>query len=216
MDIKKNIKKIINETPSNIITVAATKTRTTDEIKQAIDAGITIIGENYVREAEEKYKVLKGKVKFHLIGHLQTNKVKKALKIFDIIQTLDSLRLAEEINKVAEKPIDCLVEVNIGKEMSKTGVMPEKVIDFIKEISKLNNIKINGLMTMAPYFKDVEKTRPYFKEMKKLFDSINKLSINNVDMKILSMGMSHSYNVAIEEGANMIRLGTAIFGEKDL
>src|SRR3989338_2503703 len=181
MSIKENIKKIKAEIPSHVALMAATKTRTIDEIKQAIDAGITIIGENYVQEAEKKYHELKGKVKFHLIGHLQTNKIKKALKIFDMIQTLDSLKLAEEIEKTAEKPIDVLIEINIGKELNKTGVMPENTISLIKEISKLKNIKIKGLMAMAPYFDDAEKTRPYFREMKKLFEEIRKLEVQNVE-----------------------------------
>jgi len=214
MSIKENIKKIKAEIPSHVALMAATKTRTIDEIKQAIDAGITIIGENYVQEAEKKYHELKGKVKFHLIGHLQTNKIKKALKIFDMIQTLDSLKLAEEIEKTAEKPIDVLIEINIGKELNKTGVMPENTISLIKEISKLKNIKIKGLMAMAPYFDDAEKTRPYFREMKKLFEEIRKLEVQNVEMETLSMGMSDSYKIAIEEGSNMVRLGTIIFGKR--
>ncbi len=213
MSIKENIEKMRAKIPSDVTLIAATKTRAIDDIKQAIDAGIDIIGENYAQEAETKYRELKGKVKFHLIGHLQTNKVKRALKIFDMIQTIDSLKLAKEIDKEAEKQIEVLIEINIGKEPNKTGVMPEKAIELVKDVSKLNNIRIKGLMTMAPYFKDAEKTRSYFKEMKALFEEIKTLKIKNIEMKILSMGMSHSYKIAIEEGANMVRLGTIIFGK---
>src|SRR3989344_7406486 len=141
MSISDNARTIISTIPSSVTLVAATKNRTLEEIKQAIDAGITIIGENYVQEAEEKYGELKGRVKFHLIGHLQKNKVKRALNIFDMIQTIDSPELAEEISRRAEKPVDVLIEINIGKEPDKTGVMPEESVNLIKEISKLNNIK---------------------------------------------------------------------------
>lgn len=217
MPIKENIERIKSELPQGITLVAATKTRSVDEIKEAVDAGIEIIGENYVREAEPKWLALKGTVKFHCIGHLQTNKVKKAVEIFDMIETVDSVKIAKEIDKRTTKLMPVLIEVNIAKEASKSGVMPEEIIDLIKEISDLNlkNIKIKGLMTMAPYFDDPEKDRPYFKEMKKLFDEIKAMNIPNVDMEILSMGMSDSYKVAIEEGATMVRVGTKIFGPRE-
>jgi len=214
--IKQNIAKIQKELPSDVKLVAAVKTRTIDEIKQAIQAGIEIIGENYVQEAEE-IKELKGKVKIHCIGHLQTNKVKKAVEIFDMIETVDSIKIAKEIDKRCEdinKIMPILIEVNSGKESNKDGCMPEDIKPLIKEISQLKNIKIKGLMTMAPYFKDVEKDRPYFKLTKKLFDEIKTLNISGVGMEILSMGMTHSYKIAIEEGANMVRIGTKIFGGK--
>jgi len=213
--LKENIKKIKQELQSNIKLVAATKTRTVEDIKQAIEAGIEIIGENYVQEAEEKFDELKGKVKFHCIGHLQTNKIKKAVEIFDMIQTVDSVKIAKEIDKRSKnigKVMPVLIEINSGKEPNKDGVMPEDAESLIKEISALANIKIKGLMTMAPYFDNPEKDRPYFKETKKLFDKISSLNIPNVDMEILSMGMSDSYKIAIEEGANMVRIGTKIFG----
>lgn len=217
MSIQNNIKKIKQEIPSNIILIAAAKTRTIEEIKQAISAGIEIIGENYVQEAKEKYKELKGKVKIHCIGHLQTNKVKKAVEIFDMIQTVDSIRIAKEIDKRCQKlnkimPI--LIEVNSGKEPDKEGAMPEEVISLIKEASKLKNIRIKGLMTMAPLFGNPEEYRPYFKLTKDLFKKIKALNIPNVDMEILSMGMSNSYKIAVEEGANMVRIGTKLFGPR--
>jgi|TARA_B100002003_G_C14047369_1_gene504498 pyridoxal phosphate enzyme (YggS family) len=217
MSIKNNIKKIKQELPANIILVAATKTRSVDEINQAIESKIKIIGENYVQEAEKKYNKLKGKVQFHCIGHLQKNKVKKAVEMFDMIQTVDSIKIAEEIDKKCKdinKIMPVLIEINSGKEPNKDGVMPEDTINLIKEISQLKNLKIKGLMTMAPYFEDVEKNRPYFKLTKTIFDKIKAQNIPNVDMKILSMGMSHSYKIAIEEGANMVRIGSKIFNSR--
>ncbi|MBW2975662.1 YggS family pyridoxal phosphate-dependent enzyme [Candidatus Woesearchaeota archaeon] len=217
MSIKKNIRDIRQELPKNITLIAASKTRSVDEIKQAAEAGIRIIGENYVQEAEKKYSELKGKVKFHLIGHLQKNKAKKAVEIFDMIQTVDSLDIAKEINKRCQdikKIMPVLIEVNSGKEPNKNGVMPEHAENLIREISSLKNINVKGLMTMAPYFDDPEKDRPYFRLTKTLFEKIKALNIPNTDIKILSMGMSHSYKTAIEEGANMVRIGTRIFGSR--
>ena len=217
MPIEENIKKIKKEISRNIRLVAATKTRTIEEIKQAIEAGITDIGENYIQEAEEKYSKLRGNVRFHFIGHLQTNKVKKAVELFDMIQTVDSLNVAKEIDKRCKdisKIMPILIEVNSGKEENKDGCMPENVESLIKEISKLKNLKVKGLMTMAPFFDNPEKDRPFFRLTKRLFDKIKGLNIPNVDMEILSMGMTDSYKIAIEEGSNMIRIGTKIFGPR--
>ena len=217
MSISDNISKIRKEINSNITIVAATKTRSTDEIKQTIAEGINVIGENYIQEAEEKYQELKGKVKIHCIGHLQTNKVKKAVEIFDMIQTVDSIKIAKEIDKRSKdinKIMPILIEINSGKEPNKDGAMPNNAESIIKEISNLTNIKIKGLMTMAPFFKDPEQLRPYFKLTKQLFNKIKSLNIPNIDLEILSMGMSHSYKIAIEEGANVVRIGTKIFGSR--
>lgn len=208
--IKENIQKIKSEIDS-VNLVAVSKSKTVNEIKQAIDSGIKVIAENKIQEAEQKYLQLKNffkdkNVKFHFIGHLQTNKVKKAINMFDLIQTLDSLKLAKEIDKRAKlinKKQDMLIEVNIGKEPQKYGVLPEETIDFVKQMQQFQNIKVKGLMCMPPFNKD---PMPYFKEMKKLFDKFN--------LEILSMGMSNDYKIAIEEGSTMIRIGTAIFGER--
>src|SRR3989338_940967 len=162
MSIKENIQKIRQELPSNIIIVAATKTRSLDEINQAIKAGITIIGENYIQEAETKFNALNGKVNLHCIGHIQSNKAKKAVGIFDLIETVDSARLAQEIDKRCKdikKIMPILIEINSGKEPNKNGVMPEDAEQLIREISGLKNIKVKGLMTMAPYFDNPEKDR---------------------------------------------------------
>jgi len=216
MTIKENIQKI--KIPENIQLVAASKTHNIDEIKQAIDVGIKIIGENYIQEAASKYEELKNNVKIHCIGHIQTNKAKLAVEIFDMIQTVDSLKLAKELNKRCKninKVMPVLIEVNSGKEPNKDGCMPDEVIELVKEVSRLENLKIKGLMTMAPYFSDPEQDRPFFKLTKELFDKIKTLNIPNIDMEILSMGMSHSYKIAIEEGANMVRIGSNIFGARE-
>ena len=213
MSIKENIEKIRREIPSNVVLVAATKTRSAGEIEEAIAAGIGIIGENYVQEAEKKFLALKGKVKFHCIGHLQTSKVKKAVEIFDMIETVDSAKIAEEIDKRCKnigKIMPLLIEINIGKEKNKSGCMPEDAKALIKEISALKNIGIKGLMAMAPFFDDPEKDRPYFREMKKIFDNLKE----GYDLTILSMGMSDSYKIAVEEGATLVRIGTGIFGPR--
>jgi PLP dependent protein len=206
MNIKNNVEEIKKELPSNVKLLAATKKQSVVDIKEAISAGIKIIGENYVQEAEEKFEELKGKVKIHCIGHLQTNKVKDAVKMFDMIETVDSLKIAKEINKRSSKVMPVLIEVNSGKEENKNGCMPEDVVDLVKEVSKLENVEVKGLMTMTPYSKNPEAARPYFKLTKELFNKLN--------LEILSMGMSHSYKVAIEEGANLVRIGTGIFGER--
>jgi hypothetical protein len=212
MTIAANLAKLT--IPADVTVVAASKTRTSEEIRQAIAAGIKNIGENYVQEAEGKN--FDGAT-LHLIGHLQTNKVKAAVKLFDLIETVDSEKLAIEINKQAQligKTMPALIEINSGNEENKTGIHPDKAINLITKISKLKNIKIKGLMTMAPCTEDPEQARPYFKATKQLFDKIKALSIQNVEMNILSMGMSHSYKIAIEEGATQVRLGTIIFGER--
>ncbi len=208
--IKENVKKILSELPPNVKLVAAAKTRTPEEIKEAIEAGITIVGENYVQEWD-RVKGQVPRVKVHFIGHLQTNKVKKAVQLFDMIETVDSMKLAKEIDKQCAKigkVMPILIEVNSGREEQKAGVYPEKVDQLIQQISELKNVKIKGLMTMGPFSDNPEVVRPYFVETKKVFDQIGNL-------EILSMGMSSSYEVAIEEGANLVRIGTAIFGERN-
>lgn len=215
--IKENVKKIMAEIPEGVLLVAASKTRTPQEILEAIEAGIQIIGENYVQEAEKKFSVIGNKVRWHMIGHLQTNKAKKAVKMFDMIQTVDSVKIAKAINKECKKIgkiMPVLIEVNSAEEEQKAGVVPDEVIPLIKEIASLENIKIEGLMTMGPFVDDPEELRPYFKKTKELFEKIKDMDIANVEMKYLSMGMSDSYKVAIEEGANMVRIGTKIFGPR--
>jgi len=215
MKIKNRIKKIRDSIPKNVSIVAATKTKSIKEIKEAIDAKINILGENYVKEAENKHEKIKGKAEIHCIGHLQKNKVKKAVEIFDMIQTVDSEKLAEEIDKRCKninKIMPVLIEINIAEEQNKSGCNPEEVQKLAESISRLDSLKLKGLMTMAPYFKDAEKTRHYFKKTKEIFKKL-KRSFPQIDT--LSMGMSDSYKVAIEEGTTMVRLGTAIFGDME-
>lgn len=215
--IKESVKRILEELPKGIELVAAAKTRTPDEILEVIEAGLEIIGENYVQEAEKAVKAIGQKVKWHMIGHLQSNKAKKAAEIFDMIETVDSMKLARALDKACErigKVMQVLIEINSGKESQKAGVLPEDAVSLIKDISMLKNIKIMGLMTMGPFAGDPEDARPYFQKTKGLFEMIKRLNLSGVEMKYLSMGMSNSYKVALEEGANLVRIGTKIFGER--
>jgi len=218
MSIRDNVLSLLKEIPENVTVVAAAKTRTPQEILEAIDAGIKVIGENYVQEAEKAFSEVGRRAKWHFIGHLQKNKVKKAVQIFDLIETVDSVDLAIEIDKrcaMIDKVMPVLCEVNIAKEKTKSGVYPEEVEQLIKNISNLTHIKVMGLMTMGPRFGDPENARVYFRKTKQIFENIKKMNIPNVEMKYLSMGMSNSYRVALEEGANIVRIGTRIFGERN-
>ncbi|MCD6578879.1 YggS family pyridoxal phosphate-dependent enzyme [bacterium] len=217
MDIAENVKKILNDIPTNIEALAAVKTRSCPEINQALNAGITIIGQNYVQDAQRTLDCLKYPYKFHFIGHLQRNKVKYIIDKVDMIETVDNIKLANIINLQSEKYnkiSNILIEINSGNEPQKNGVMPENIIDFIKSLEELSNIKIWGLMTMAPYFEDPERMRPYFKLAKELFEATKEIEQQNYKANILSMGMSDSYKIAIEEGANLVRIGTKIFGPR--
>jgi len=217
MNIKENIRRVLSELPEGVELVVAAKGRSVDEILQAIEGGASIIGENYVQEAEDAYKIIGRKVQWHFIGHLQKNKAKKAIEIFDMIETVDSFEIAKEIDKrclQAGKIMPVLVEVNSGRETQKSGVFPECAREIIEQISSLGNIKIKGLMTMGPFSQNPEDSRPYFVETRKVFEKIKSLNLPNVEMKYLSMGMTNSYKIAIEEGANIVRIGTLIFGER--
>jgi pyridoxal phosphate enzyme (YggS family) len=215
---KQNIAELLAELPDGVEVVAAAKTRTPDEVLAAVQAGIQIIGENYVKEAKEAYELVRGKAKWHFIGTLQKHNIRaKALEIFDMVESVDSLEIAREIDrKCAQigKTMPILVEVNSGREPQKSGVFPEGVEQFVRRISDFNNIKVMGLMTMGPRFGNPEDSRPYFVETRKVFEKIEGLKLPNVEMRYLSMGMTNSYKVALEEGANIIRIGTKIFGER--
>jgi hypothetical protein len=218
MTIKQNVKQILSQLPNGIELVAAAKTRTAEEVLEAIESGVKIIGENYVQEAERSYEVIGNKAKWHFIGYLQKNKVKKAVKLFDMIETIDSVDLATEIDKRCAqigKIMPVLIEINSGREKQKSGVLPENAEPLVREISHLQNIKVMGLMTMGPRFGNPEDSRPYFVETKRIFNQIKRLDLPNVEMRYLSMGMTNSYKIALEEGANMVRIGTKIFGERD-
>lgn len=216
--IKQNINRLLSELPQGVELVAAVKTRKPEDILEAIEAGVKIVGENYVQEAERAYEAVGGRARWHFIGYLQKNKVKKAVKLFDMIETVDSIELAEEIDKRCaqiDKVMPVLIEINSGREKQKTGVLPEKAAQLIREVSSLPNLRITGLMTMGPRSGDPEDSRPYFRETKKVFEKIKKLNLPHVEMRYLSMGMTNSYKIAIEEGANMVRIGSKIFGERD-
>lgn len=216
--IKKNVKKILDELPEDVELVAAAKTRTPEEMREAIEAGIKIVGENYVQEAQKAFEAIGKRVKWHFIGYLQKNKVKKAVKIFDMIETIDSYMLAQEIDKRCSqisKIMPILIEINSGREEQKSGVFPEDALDLIQEISLLPQIKVMGLMTMGPRFGNPEDSRPYFTETRKVFEKIKALNLPHIEMKYLSMGMTNSYQIAIEEKANMVRIGTLIFGKRN-
>jgi pyridoxal phosphate enzyme (YggS family) len=217
--IKQNIAKLLAALPDGVEVVAAAKTRTPEEVLEAVQAGIKIIGENYVKEAKEAYELVGKRAKWHFIGTLRKHNVRKTvLEIFDMIESVDSLEIAREIDrKCAQigKIMPILVEVNSGREPQKSGVLPEDVERLVREISGLKNIRVMGLMTMGPRFGNPEDSRPYFVETRRIFEKIKGLKLPNVEMKYLSMGMTNSYKVALGEDANIIRIGTRIFGERD-
>jgi PLP dependent protein len=222
--ISDNYKRLRDSIKNDVTIVAATKTRSINEITEVIEAGAEHIGENYAYpEAFEKYEKLGDisiKLKWHLIGHLQSNKINKAIQIFDLIQTVDSVKKAIEIDKRVENAgkifIPVLLEINSGKEEEKTGFMPviKKVKEALVQMEDLKHIEIRGLMTMGPATGNPENARKFFTLTRKIFEKMKDVNTINSKMQILSMGMSNSYKVAIEEGANMVRIGSLIFGER--
>ncbi len=201
----------------DITIVAVSKTFPEDAIRAAVTAGITDIGENRIQEAEPKIKNLGKIARWHMIGHLQSNKVKRSLKLFDTIQSIDSFRLAEMIDtddEIHARTVSCLIEVNSSGEKSKFGVLPSHTVDLIKQISFLQNMKLCGLMTIGPLTDNTDQVRAAFRMTRELFEQ-GKAVVGD-DFKILSMGMSADFEIAVEEGANMVRLGTAIFGRRDV
>jgi len=215
--IKDNVTAILRELPPGVELVVAAKTRTAAEILEAIEAGVKIIGENYVQEAADVFAAIGGRARWHFIGHLQTNKVKKAVDIFDLVETVDSIALGREIDKrsaAAGKTIDILVEVNSGREPQKAGVLPEEAEPLVRSLAALPHLRVRGLMTMGPFEGDPEDSRPYFKETRRVWEALKIQAIPGTEMRYLSMGMTNSWRVAIEEGATMVRIGTAIFGPR--
>jgi len=202
--------------PEEITLVAVTKTVEAKKIKEAISCGVRIFGENYVQEAEEKIKKVRDKsIKWHFIGHLQKNKAKLAVGMFDVIESVDGVNLAKEINKRAEEPVDILMEINVAGEGSKTGVAINEAFELAEAISGMKMLRLKGLMTIPPYHENPELSRPYFVALRRLAERINKAHLENVSVRELSMGMSNDFEVAIEEGATIVRIGTAIFGERE-
>lgn len=216
MSVAENFRAIRAELDSfarneKIILVAVTKNHGVEQMREAIDAGATDIGENRVQEATEKFQTLDRAVRRHLIGHLQTNKAKAAVKLFDVIQSVDSQHLASAVDKAASsigKVQDVLIQVNVAREPQKSGVLLEDLDALINFVDAAKNLRLRGLMMIAPNFPDAEECRPLFKKMRELFDAL-KTERENFDL--LSMGMTHDYKVAVEEGANVVRIGTGIF-----
>lgn len=215
--ITANVRAILAELPPGVELVAAAKTRTAAEILEAVEAGVRTIGENYVQEAAEIFPAVGRRARWHLIGHLQTNKAKRAVGIFDLVETVDSIGLGAELDKraaAAGKTMEVLIEVNSGREPQKAGVRPDAAEALARSLAALPHLRVLGLMTMGPFEGDPEDSRPYFKETRRVFEALRSLSIPGAEMRHLSMGMSHSWRVAVEEGATIVRIGTAIFGPR--
>ena len=203
--------------PREIRLLAAAKSQSVDAIRAAIATGVTLVGENYVQEAADKKKLISDAVEWHMIGHLQRNKAKLSMELFDVIESLDNLALARELDKEGAKrgkTIRAFVEVNLGREESKSGVVKEQVQTLLEALCDLSHLKIEGLMTVPPFRENPEDIRSFFRALRELRDQLGKLRLPNVELKELSMGMTHDYTVAIEEGATIVRIGTALFGPR--
>ena len=227
VDVAANYHKIIDRigeaalragrNPQAIKLLAAAKSQSIDLIQAAIAVGVRLIGENYVQEAESKRQVISETVEWHLIGHLQRNKARAAIQIFDLIQSLDSAALAMELDKAGRKngkTICTFIEVNLGDEQSKSGIGQDKVAELLKRVSDLSHVKVKGLMAVPPFKENPEEVRPFFRALKDLQSELECLTIPNVSLHELSMGMTHDYPVAVEEGATIVRIGTALFGPR--
>ena len=213
--ISENVAELLRELPPGVRLVAAAKTRSAEEVLEAVEAGVEIVGENYVQEAERAYQAVGDRAQWHFIGHLQRNKVKKAVRVFDMIETVDSGAVAAEIDRRCreiDKVMPVLIEVNSGRERQKSGVYPEAVEGLVREIAALESVRVRGLMTMGPAVGDPEDARPYFVQTRKVFQRLKELELPAVTMEYLSMGMTNSYRIAIEEDANVVRIGSGIFG----
>lgn len=198
--------------------LAASKSQSAEKIRAAAAAGVRLFGENYVQEAASKKATIAGAFEWHLIGHLQRNKAKAALDLFDVIESLDSIELARALDKAAGargRVVRALIEVNLGGEASKSGVTAERLQPLLETVATLRHVKVEGLMAVPPFFEDSEQTRPYFKELRDLRDKLKTTRVANIDLRELSMGMSQDYEVAIEEGATLVRVGTALFGPRE-
>lgn len=220
-NVRENVKKACVRAGRNVedvTLIAVSKTKPVEMLQDVYDDGVRDFGENKVQEMCQKMEVMSDDIKWHMIGHLQTNKVKYIVGKTKLIHSVDSYKLAEEIQKQAEKnnvDVDILIEVNIAEEESKFGIHKEDTIELVKAIAKLNRVHIKGLMTIAPYVENAEDNRLFFRSIRDLSVDINQQNIDNVSMNVLSMGMSGDYEVAIEEGATLVRVGTGIFGKRN-
>ena len=216
-EIRENVERLLIEIPPSVAIVAACKTRSITEVNAAFEAGLRHFGHNYVQEAQAMHAQSTFKAEWHLIGHLQRNKAEDAVQLFNRIDSVDSIRLVQELEKNCvkyEKVIPVLIEVNSGREENKSGALAENIEELAAFISHQPHLHLEGLMTMGPRSGDPQESRPYFVETRRLFEHLASLNLANTSMRYLSMGMSNSYQVAIQEGATMIRLGTVIFGER--
>jgi len=216
--IRENIDRLLIEIPPSVTIVAACKSRSVAEVQTAFEAGLRHFGHNYVQEAQAMLTGITFLADWRLIGHLQRNKADLAVQFFHTIDTVDSIRLASELEKQCvriNKYLAVLIEVNSGREASKSGVLPEEAVGLAEFISQQPHLQLQGLMTMGPRFGDAEEARPYFVETRRLYEKLAALNLEKVNLRYISMGMSNSYRVAIQEGANMVRLGTIIFGERE-
>ena len=228
VDVAANYRKILNRVneaaaqcgrnPKDVKLLGAAKAQSVEAIRAAISAGVALIGENYVKETKEKKDQVTASVEWHMIGRLQRNKAKAAIELFDVIESLDNLALARALDKEAGKRgkiVRVFVEVNLGGEESKSGIAKNSVVSLLDEAAKLSCLRVEGLMTVPPFCENLEEVRPYFRELNKLRRKLSELRLPNVDLRELSMGMTHDYVVAIEEGATIVRIGTALFGPRD-
>jgi PLP dependent protein len=207
----------VGRDPNSVKLLAAAKSQSVEAISAAIAGGVALIGENYVQEAQEKKARLSEPAEWHMIGHLQRNKAKLAVQLFDLIESLDGIALARELDKEGRsrgKKVRVFVEVNLAGEESKSGIAKSAVASLMEGIAGLSHLCIEGLMTVPPFRENLEDVRPYFRELRELKDQLNALGLPNVELKELSMGMTHDYTVAIEEGATIVRVGTALFGPR--
>jgi len=207
----------VGRDPREIRLLAAAKSQSVAAMRTAVAAGVTLIGDNYVQEAADKRKSISDSVEWHMIGHLQRNKAKLAVELFDVIESLDSLALARELEKEGMrrgKTIRAFVEVNLGGEETKSGIAKGQVSELFQELAKLSHLRVDGLMTVPPFRENLEAVRPYFRELRELRDQVNELRMPNIRLNELSMGMTHDFTVAIEEGATIVRVGTALFGPR--
>jgi len=207
----------IGRNPREIKLLAAAKSQSVELVQAAIAAGVRLIGENYVQEAEEKRHAISEAVEWHMIGHLQRNKVKAALNTFDLIQSLDSVALARELDKEGRKngkTVRTLIEINLGDEQSKSGIGRDKVAELVERVSDLAHLQVEGLMAVPPFKENPEEIRPYFRSLRELQVELQGRKIPNGSFNELSMGMTHDYPIAIEEGATIVRIGTALFGPR--
>lgn len=216
-EITANIRRVLGELPPGVLLVAAAKGRPVEQIQEAVEAGVTVIGENYVQEAEAALTAISLRVKWHFIGHLQRNKTRKAVGLFDMVQTIDSITIARDLDArcaQAGRSMPVLIEINSAREPAKSGVFPEHVEALVRAVAALPNLRVQGLMTMGPAVDSAEEIRPFLALTRRTFEVVKSLALPGVEMKYLSMGMSDSYQVAISEGANMVRLGREIFGKR--